>query len=302
MLDSKSVVGSLFALALLGPVTSFTGPPTAPAQAPPPSSSPSEKKPGLGEGAVAAEDRSRHPLDPLSPDEIRLAVSILRDVRALGETFKFVSVALNEPAKALVLHPKANSAIPREARLVLLDRATGVGYEAQVNLSARSVPRFEALPKGVQPPIMMDEFGECEVAAKRSQEFREALKKRGVEDMSLVMVDAWSAGHYGDEPSGDRGKRLVRALTWVKADANDNGYAHPVEGLITVIDLNRKEVVRVLGPRGRGPTAGRPQAAGGLPGRRAELLGERAGGPLAEVGVPGWVQPSGGPGSPHRRV
>ena len=144
-----------------------------------------------------------------------------------------------------MLHPEAGSAIPREARLVLLDRATGTGYEALVNLSARSVPRFEALPKGVQPPIMMDEFGECEEAAKKSPEFREALKKRGVEDMSLVMVDAWSAGHYGNEPAGDRGRRLVRALTWVKADAKDNGYAHPVEGLITVIDLNRKEVVRI---------------------------------------------------------
>ena len=59
------------------------------------------------------------------------------------------------------------------------------------------------------------------------------------------MVDAWSAGHYGNEPAGDRGKRLVRALCWVQSDARDNGYAHPIEGLITVIDLNRKEVVRV---------------------------------------------------------
>ena len=114
-----------------------------------------------------------------------------------------------------------------------------------MDLKARSVPKFEPLPKGVQPPIMMDEFGECEEAAKKSPAFREALRKRGVEDMSLVMVDAWSAGHYGNEPAGDRGRRLVRALTWVKSDARDNGYAHPIEGLITVIDLNRKEVVRI---------------------------------------------------------
>ena len=144
-----------------------------------------------------------------------------------------------------MIRPKADPVIPREARMVLLDRATGTGYEAVVDLSARSVRRFEALPQGVQPPIMMDEFGECEEAAKKSPEFREALKRRGVEDMSLVMVDAWSAGHYGNEPAEDRGKRLVRALTWVKSDAKDNGYAHPIEGLITVIDLNRKEVVRI---------------------------------------------------------
>jgi primary-amine oxidase len=221
-------------LALLGPAAIVIGSPADPAQ-----------KPALGDEVAAATTRSRHPLDPLSPDEIGLAVAVLREVRRLGESYKFVSVALNEPAKALVLHPESDSAIPREARLLLLDRATGIGYEALVNLSDRSVPRFEALPKGVQPPVMMDEFGECEEAAKKSPEFREALKRRGFEDMSLVMVDAWSAGHYGNEPAGDRGKRLVRALTWVKLDAKDNGYAHPVEGLITVIDLNRKEVVRI---------------------------------------------------------
>ncbi len=201
------------------------------------------EKPVFAERTV--EDRLRNPLDPLDPDEIRLAVAILKDMRTLPESYKFASIALNEPAKALVLHPLADSTIPREARMVLLDRATGTGFEAVVNLSARTVPRFEALPKGVQPPILMDEFGECEEAAKRSPAFREALKRRGVEDMGLVMVDAWSAGHYGNERAEDRGKRLVRALTWVKSDAKDNGYAHPIEGLITVIDLNRKEVVRV---------------------------------------------------------
>ena len=126
-----------------------------------------------------------------------------------------------------------------------------------MNLSSKTVPRYEALPKGIQPPIMMDEFGECEEAAKASPAFRDALKKRGVEDMSLVMIDAWSAGHYGNEPAEDRGKRLVRALTWIKASPTDNGYAHPVEGLITVIDLNRKEVVRVE-DRGTVPVPSRP--------------------------------------------
>ena len=43
----------------------------------------------------------------------------------------------------------------------------------------------------------------------------------------------------------DQGKRLVRALSWVRSDPMDNGYARPIEGLVTVIDLNRKEVVRV---------------------------------------------------------
>ena len=41
------------------------------------------------------------------------------------------------------------------------------------------------------------------------------------------MIDAWSAGHYGNEPPEDRGKRLVRALCWVRSEPSDNGYARP---------------------------------------------------------------------------
>ena len=129
--------------------------------------------------------------------------------------------------------------------MILLDSATGRGYEAVVDLTTGDVKRYDALPEGVQPPIMIDEFGECEEAVRQSPVFREAMKKRGIDDMSLVMVDAWSAGHYGNEPAEDKGKRLVRALCWVRSEPRDNGYARPIENLVAVVDLNRKQLVRL---------------------------------------------------------
>lgn len=35
------------------------------------------------------------------------------------------------------------------------------------------------------------EYAECEAVVKDYPPFREAMKKRGVEDMDLLMVDAW---------------------------------------------------------------------------------------------------------------
>lgn len=35
------------------------------------------------------------------------------------------------------------------------------------------------------------EYAECEAVVKDYPPFREAMKKRGIEDMDLVMVDAW---------------------------------------------------------------------------------------------------------------
>jgi len=188
---------------------------------------------------------ARHPLDPLDPAEIQRAVAAVRAHRHLPESTRFVTVTLNEPSKQAMLDPRRAADVAREAFLILLDNATGRGFEAVVDLGSRTVTRYEELPPGTQPPIFVDEFAECEEAAKRSPIFRAALAKRGVSDMSLVMVDAWSAGHYGNEPAEDRGKRLSRALCWVRSEAGDNGYARPIEGLVTVIDLNRKEVVRV---------------------------------------------------------
>ncbi len=206
-----------------------------------------QSKPVAADASASSVETSRtqHPLDPLSGEEIRSAVATVRKERKLPPSMRFVTVTVKEPPKDAVLHPQSAVKVPREAFLILLDNATGKGYEAVVDLRGAKVVRYEPLPNGVQPPIMLDEFAECEEAIKRSPEFRSALKKRGVEALDRVMVDAWSAGHYGNEPAEDRGKRLSRALCWVRSEPGDNGYARPVEGIVAVVDLNRKEVLRV---------------------------------------------------------
>lgn len=37
------------------------------------------------------------------------------------------------------------------------------------------------------------EYAECEAVVKNYPPFQEAMKKRGIEDMDLVMVDPWLA-------------------------------------------------------------------------------------------------------------
>jgi primary-amine oxidase len=186
-----------------------------------------------------------HPLDPLSKTELADAVKLLRESGKLGDGFRFVSCVLLEPAKQVVQDHRPGRPVPRQAFLVLLDNATGTGYEAVADLKEKKVVRFDALPKGVQPAIMPDEFGECEKAVKESPEFRKALDKRGVKDVDLVMVEPWSAGHYGTEAAEDKGRRLARALCFVRSEKNDNGYARPLDGLAVVVDLNAMKVLRV---------------------------------------------------------
>src|SRR5262249_3205342 len=146
-----------------------------------------------------------HPLDPLTPEEITEAVRVVRKEKAVGPACRFVSVALAEPPKPALQADRPGRAIPREAAVPGMGPGPGRAHEACVDLGAGAVRSWEPVPDGLQPPITVDEFAECEATVKRSPEFRAALRKRGVTDPDLVMVDAWSAGTYGDEPPEEKG-------------------------------------------------------------------------------------------------
>ncbi len=188
-----------------------------------------------------------HPLDPLTAEEIAAASSILKSERQLGARVRFETVVLYEPDKNAVLDFQATAfddrkAVPRAAFIVILDNDTASTYEAVVSLDERRVVSWKRVP-GVQPRVMFDEFVECETMVRADPQFLAAIKKRGITDPSLVMVDPWSAGNYGYEE--EEGRRLVLARCFVRSSPSDNGYARPIEGVTVVVDLNSMEVVRV---------------------------------------------------------
>lgn len=185
-----------------------------------------------------------HPLEPLTEQEILDAIAILKAELNLSDRVRFMTVTLQEPPKAVILSYKPNSIVDREAFVVLLDNDTGNCHEAIVSLTQQSVKNWQHIPN-VQPPIALDEFFDCEAAVKANPDFQEAARKRGITDMNLVMVDPWSAGCYDDDPESDKGRRLSRALCWVRDSPTDNGYAHPIEGVLAIVDLNSMEVVRI---------------------------------------------------------
>jgi primary-amine oxidase len=182
-----------------------------------------------------------HPLEPLTAEEIELAVRILKDEKQLGERVRFSTVVLNEPEKEEVLNYQPGEIFYREAFIVALDNKSEQTYEAVVSITDKNVKSWEHIP-GVQAGIMADEFEEVEGIVKAYPEFQEALLKRGINNSELVMVDPWSAGNFGI--AEDEGVRLARAICWIKKFDLDNGYAYPLTGIVVYVDLNKGKVHR----------------------------------------------------------
>ncbi len=188
-------------------------------------------------------ERITHPLEPLTPQEVQLAIAILRDQGTVTPTTRFVSVSLKEPDKDQVHAFSEGQALARSAFAVLFDNGSNRCFEAVVSLTEQRLVSWQHIP-GVQPTMTADEQVECEQAVLASPEFAAALQRQyGIADTRLVMVDIWSAGNYGSEE--DRTRRLARPLCFLRTDPTDNGYARPIEGLRPVVDLNEMRVIRV---------------------------------------------------------
>jgi primary-amine oxidase len=177
-----------------------------------------------------------HPLDPLSADEIRQAAVIIRRDRKTGDTWRFASIELKEPAKSDLPALEATAKPDRAAIVVGWDRADGQAYRAVVSLTGDGVTSWEHLP-GQQPNMTVDEWHECDEMLRARPELAQALARRGVTDMSLVLTDMWAYG-AALVPERYQGQRIGWCDVWVRGSERGNPYAHHVTGLHPVVDLN----------------------------------------------------------------
>lgn len=184
-----------------------------------------------------------HPLEPLTANEIMKAVAVVREEKGLGKEVRFEQATLKEPSKDLVLNYKEGDPINRESFMVILNRETNQTFEAIVSITQEKVTSWSVVPGGQQASFVLEEYTELEEAVKKDPEFQKAAAKRGVTNMDLVMVDPWSAGHF--DIAEDEGRRIGRALCFVRRYEGDNAYGYPLTGLIPVVDLNTNEIIRI---------------------------------------------------------
>jgi primary-amine oxidase len=184
----------------------------------------------------------RHPLDPLSAEEIRQAVTIIKEGGRSTPAMRFVSIGLHEPAKSVVEAFQPGQPIVREAFVVALEPGEHLTCEGVVSLTDAAVLSWRPVP-GARAPVTAGEYEEYQRVVKADARFREGLRKRGIEHPDQVLVEPWGIGTFTREE--DAGRRLIWSLCFYRASPGDNPYAKPIHGLHAIVDLDDMAVVRV---------------------------------------------------------
>src|SRR5687767_10464257 len=192
--------------------------------------------------ATRSAARTQHPLDGLNGGEISKAAAYVRAAHDLGPGMRFETIVLDEPEPDELAAYDAGKSIERRAFVATYDMATGELFDAIVSLSDARILSWTARP-GAKPRIGPDDFLLAEDIIMKDPRFLAALEKRGITDMSMVCVDPWSTGSFGI--AGEKEKRLIQSFAWVRAKPFDNQFAHPIEGLSAIIDINAGEVVSI---------------------------------------------------------
>ncbi|GAA0417898.1 primary-amine oxidase [Leifsonia naganoensis] len=194
----------------------------------------------------ADETAAPGPLSSLTAAEIETAARILRDAGAVTDSTRFVYVGLLEPDKADVLAARAGTAPApdREARLLLLDVATGDSTDAAVSLTRGEVVALVPIDgERGRVPILEEEFEAIGGILVADPRWLAALEKRGLTAEQVVYAPL-SPGSY-DIP-GEEGRRIIRVFAFRMDHAEDHPWAHPVDGLCAYVDMIARSVTQVV--------------------------------------------------------
>jgi primary-amine oxidase len=116
-------------------------------------------------------------------------------------------------------------------------------FEATVDLQSGTVIDWRLVP-GVQPAIQSTEWARAERITKSDDRWLAAMAARGYDDVSQIFCDALSPGYFGDDDEPQQ--RLIKMPCYDVEGTKTNVYGRPIEGIISVVDLNRDVVVRVI--------------------------------------------------------
>lgn len=186
-----------------------------------------------------------YPLEPISKAEIETAVSVYQasDEAKAGGKCAFSYVVLVEPMKSeMQQFLRGGPKPPRVLRLVGLDELNDAGFQADVDVSHRSIVQVTRLSSNGQAALTLKDMIRSSKAVKKSPDFIAAIQKRGL-DLEEVQVEPWPPGTGITNPAFPDGARIWRCTFFIQKDETDNCYGRPIHGLTCDVDINSGKTI-----------------------------------------------------------
>ena len=188
----------------------------------------------------ALQQSVQHPLDPLTAAEVEKTTRILRASGRITPRVRIMAYSLLEPAKDSVLAFQPGQPVQREVFVVMRDHERRLTIEAIVLLAEETIRSWRERTD-VQPALTYPEVFAAQQAVLANAAFQDAMSRRGILDLSSVVIYPWTAGYRGPEDAASQG-RFMRMEVALAEGPGDNYYAHPVEGVIATIELDSMTV------------------------------------------------------------
>jgi primary-amine oxidase len=183
-----------------------------------------------------------HPLDLITGDEISRAAELVRRDPRWVDGSVFVHIRLHEPPKGSGTRPSA-APVDRQVEALVVPKAGLEAIEVVVSVSSGEVRSWTPRP-GMRPALLFGESYDAITKLRVHPEWQAALRRRGIDDFDAVQIDPWPAGSFGVEH--EDGRRISRCISYLRHSKTDNGYAHPIEGVVAFFDQGGGEVLEVV--------------------------------------------------------
>ena len=183
---------------------------------------------------------AKHPMDPLSGEEIAAAVEVLQEAGNVDGQTRYPMIRLYEMPKADVLAWQPGAKVQRRAEVFA---QAGVKiFRATVDLDHRQVDSWKEVTSG-KPPFNLSEVLLTMDLTKSDARWQASMKRRGITELNKVVCLPFTVGYFGDD--SDRGRQLYRMASYYPHGAK-NYWGRMIEGVTVLVDISAKRVLDVI--------------------------------------------------------